>query len=204
MPRQYPGFGPTEEGYDPGLKPFEYDPDLSRRLLAEAGHANGFTMPMVYFTNNYYGSRETAEIVTLYLRKVGIEVDAQAMDSAHASAFNREVGADPKAVITSLATAVFASYSDPVEAMRFSYGNRQPNSWYRSPEIQRLIDNAIVARTPETRAAALRAVMRQFREDVPIVPLWNNVVVYMSRPGVQFTPTQRDVPLMRIKDVRLA
>ena len=105
--------------------------------------------------------------------------------------------------MVTLATAVFASYSDPVEAMRFSYGTRPPNSWYRSEEFDALIERAILARTPEERSAALKACMRKFREDIPIVPLWNNVVVYMTGPGVRFTPTQRDVPLMRIKDAKL-
>jgi ABC-type oligopeptide transport system substrate-binding subunit len=106
--------------------------------------------------------------------------------------------------MVTLATAVFASYSDPVEAMRFSYGTRPPNSWYRSEEFDKLIKNAVLAQTREERVKALQACMWQFRKDVPIVPLWNNVVVYMTRPGVRFTPTQRDVPLMRIKDARLA
>jgi peptide/nickel transport system substrate-binding protein len=201
VPKRFAGFGPTEAGYDPTLKPFTYDPDLSRRLLAEAGYPHGFKMPLYYFTNNYYGSRETAELVTLYLRKIGIDVDARALDSAHALSFNREHSRDPNAVIVTLATAVFANYSDPVEAMRFSYGTRPPNSYYRSTAFDKLIERAVLARTPEERAVALRACQWQMRKDVPLIPLWNNVVVYMSQPGVRFTPTQRDVPLMRLKDI---
>ena len=87
--------------------------------------------------------------------------------------------------------------------MRFSYGTRPPNSWYRSPEFQRLIDAAVRANDDESRAAALRACARKIHEDLQIIPLWNSVVVYMMRQGVRFRPTQRDVPLMRVKDMRL-
>ncbi|MGH7914708.1 MAG: ABC transporter substrate-binding protein [Candidatus Binataceae bacterium] len=65
VPKHYAGFAPGEAGYDPTLTPYEYDPDLSRKLLAEAGYTNGFEMPLTYFTNNYYGSRETVEAISL-------------------------------------------------------------------------------------------------------------------------------------------
>ena len=204
VPHHYAGFGPTEPGYDPTLKPYAYDPALAKRLLAEAGYPNGFKMPFTYFTNSYYGSRETTEVVALYLRKVGIDVQASAVDSSQTIGFNRTYARDPKAVMVTLATAVFASYSDPVEAMRFSYGTKPPNSWYRSKEFDVLIDRAIRARTPEERNAALQACTRKIHEDLPIIPLWNNVVVYMMRDGVRFAPTQHDVPLMRLKDIALA
>ena len=161
-------------------------------------------MPFTYFTNSYYGSRETAEVVTLYLRRVGIDVKAAAVDSSQTLGFNRENGRNPKAVMVTLATAVFASYADPVEAMRFSYGTRPSNSWYPSREFDVLIDKAIRANTPEARAEALRNCTRKIHEDIPIIPLWNNVVVYMMRPGIGFAPIQRDVPLMRLKDITQA
>jgi peptide/nickel transport system substrate-binding protein len=203
LPNHYAGFSPLEPGYDPTLRPYDYNPDLSRRLLREAGYGDGFTMPLVYFANNYYGGRETAEAVTFFLRHVGITVEASALDSAHAIAFNRQYARDRNAVMVALGTGVYANYSDPVEAMRFSYGTRPPNSWYRSPEFQRLIDAAVRANDDESRAAALRACARKIHEDLQIIPLWNSVVVYMMRQGVRFRPTQRDVPLMRVKDMRL-
>jgi peptide/nickel transport system substrate-binding protein len=204
VPHHFGGFGPTEEGFDPLLKPYPYDPALARRLLAEAGYPNGFVMPFTYFTNSYYGSRETTEVVTLYLRRIGIDVRPTAVDSSQALTFNRTNARDPHAVMVTLATAVFASYSDPVEAMRFSYGTKPPNSWYRSKEFDVLIDRAIRARTDAERADALRACARKMHEDLPIIPLWNNVVVYMMQNGVRFAPTPHDVPLMRLKDITLA
>jgi len=203
VPKSYPGFTPIEPGYDPTLQHYKFDPRLSRQLLAEAGYPNGFTMPLIYFANNYYGSRETAEAVIFFLRRIGIEVEARGMDSAHSLSFNREYARDPNAEIVALGTGVFANYMDPVEAMRFSYGTRQPNSWYRNPDFDTLIDAALRANDDESRAAALRACTRKIHEDLQIIPLWNSVVVYMMRPGVEFHPTQRDIPLMRVKDMKL-
>jgi peptide/nickel transport system substrate-binding protein len=204
IPKHYAGFTPIEPGYDPTLQPYGYDPHLARRLLAEAGYSEGFRMPLIYFANNYYGGRETAEAVTFFLRRVGITVEASGMDSAHALSFNREYARDPDAVMVALGTGVFANYSDPVEAMRFSYGSRPPNSWYHDPEFDRLIDAAVRANDDAAREAALRACARKIHEDLQIIPLWNSVVVYMMREGIRFQPTQRDVPLMRVKDMSVA
>ena len=35
---------PIAFGYDPNIKPFAYDPERARALLAEAGYPNGFKM----------------------------------------------------------------------------------------------------------------------------------------------------------------
>ena len=203
VPNHYTVFSPLEAGYDPTLRPYAYDPERARQLLREAGYPNGFSMPLVYFANNYYGGRETAEAVTFFLRHVGITVNASALDSSHAIAFNRQYARDPNAVMVALGSGILANYSDPVEAMRFSYGTRPANSWYRNRDFDRLIEAAVMANDDASRAAALRACARKIHEDLQIIPLWNSVVVYMTRPGVQFRPTQRDVPLMRVKDMRL-
>jgi len=203
VPKHFAVFSPLEAGYDPTIRPYPFDPERSRRLLREAGYGNGFSMPLVYFANNYYGGRETAEAVTFFLRHVGITVNTSALDSSHAISFNRQYARDPNAVMVALGSGILANYSDPVEAMRFSYGTRPNNSWYRKPEFDRLIDAAVMATDDASRAAALRACARMIHEDLQIIPLWNSVVVYMMRPGVRFQPTQRDVPLMRVKDMRL-
>ncbi|WP_162806304.1 ABC transporter substrate-binding protein [Sphingosinicella terrae] len=204
IPRTLPGLFPDEVGYDPELRRRAYDPALARRLLAEAGYPNGFRMPLIYFVGNYQGGRETAEVVTLFLRRIGIDVEPEGVDSAGTPAFNREHARNPHSMMVNIATAVFANYSDSVESMRFSYGSRPPNSWYRSPVFDRLVDRAIRAPTEAERAEAVRACVRQIHEDVAIIPLWNNVVVYMMREGVHFRPTNRDVPLLRLRDVTRA
>src|SRR5262249_3382301 len=56
--------------HNPELKPVAYDPELSKKLLAEAGHANGLTIKG-YYTNTSMG-QTIAEAVKNMLGKVGI------------------------------------------------------------------------------------------------------------------------------------
>lgn len=204
VPNHYPGFAPSEEGFDPAMRPYRYDPDEARRLLAEAGYPNGFQIPLTYFSGAYYGLRETTEVVTLYLRKIGISTSITNIDAAKTVEFVRKSARDPKARIVTVSASLFASSGDPVDAMRFGYDSRTPQSWFHNAELDALIARASVAGTREARSAALIECARLIHRELPIVPLWNNVLVYMMRPGVSFTPTQRDVPLMLLKDIKVA
>jgi dipeptide transport system substrate-binding protein len=66
---------PSLWGYDESLKPYKYDPDGAKKLLAEAGYPNGFTIdlwaiPVVraYMPNG----RRTAEMIQADWAKVGV------------------------------------------------------------------------------------------------------------------------------------
>lgn len=65
---------PAEFGYNPGVKPYGYNPDRARQLLAEAGYPNGFETQLVYTVGRYPLDKELGEIVASYLEAVGIRV----------------------------------------------------------------------------------------------------------------------------------
>ena len=59
-------------GYDPTLKPYPYDPEKAKKLLAEAGFANGFDFVFNSPNGRYLNDKEIAEAVVGDLRKIGI------------------------------------------------------------------------------------------------------------------------------------
>jgi dipeptide transport system substrate-binding protein len=66
---------PSLWGYDESLKPYKYDPDGAKKMLAEAGYPNGFTIdlwaiPVVraYMPNG----RRTAEMIQADWAKIGV------------------------------------------------------------------------------------------------------------------------------------
>lgn len=60
-------------GYDPAIKPFEYDPRLARQLLTEAGYPRGFDTPCYNLnTPREPNIKEMGKALYAYLSAVGI------------------------------------------------------------------------------------------------------------------------------------
>ena len=70
----------SEFGFNPDVPRYEYDPDLARDLLAEAGFPDGFDFQLSYTVGRYPLDKEMGEIVAGYLEQVGINVSQQALE----------------------------------------------------------------------------------------------------------------------------
>ncbi|MEG6616542.1 ABC transporter substrate-binding protein [Peptococcaceae bacterium 1198_IL3148] len=73
-----PSFMP---GYDKDLKPYEYNPEKAKELLAEAGYADGLKVTLLTYTNpRPYNSvgQKLAEAIQGDLQKVGITAEIKA------------------------------------------------------------------------------------------------------------------------------
>jgi ABC-type transport system substrate-binding protein len=72
----------TSDFFNPELKDaWRYDPTLAKKLLAEAGHPNGFTCTCLS-TAQYGMHKDTAEVVQQNLAAVGIQAELQLPDWA--------------------------------------------------------------------------------------------------------------------------
>lgn len=64
-------------GYDPAIKPYPYDPEKAKKLLAEAGYAKGFDFVFNSPSGRYLNDKEVAEAVAGDLRKIGINASVR-------------------------------------------------------------------------------------------------------------------------------
>jgi peptide/nickel transport system substrate-binding protein len=84
---------PTDHwAHNPNLKPVHYDPELSRKLLGQAGFKKGLTIKG--FMGNTASSVTTAEAIKAMLAKVGITWNVDLLDPAAISEKLRKVDYD--------------------------------------------------------------------------------------------------------------
>jgi peptide/nickel transport system substrate-binding protein len=203
IPKRYARLAPGEVGYDANLKPYPYDPAQARKLLAEAGYANGFSLPLYYWAGTYSGIRETAEAVALYLKAVGIDVKIQGFEPPQMMErmFARRNAEDSDLVMLSPLT--LANYTDPAEALGFAFSSQSTMSLYKNADFDREVTAANNTMDADKRAAYVKEAVRIMHDDVASITIWNNVVVYTMKKNIAFTPTQRNLALLYLTNLRV-
>ena len=74
-------------GGDPGAYP--YDPAGAKKLLAEAGHPNGFELTLWQSIGRWTLAEETAQIIAGYWEKIGVKTKLQTLEWAE---YNKRAG----------------------------------------------------------------------------------------------------------------
>jgi peptide/nickel transport system substrate-binding protein len=121
---------------DPSLKPYGYDPDKARGLLAAAGYANGFDLD-IDFTPFWGQDKDVSETVAGYLQAVGIR------PHLHADEWNDFRRKLSDASFDGLFYAGWAALINPsVELVIFTCKQEDNASGYCDPQYDALVHAA--------------------------------------------------------------
>ena len=153
--------------------PYTYNPDLSHKLLAEAGFPNGF--PLDVFISEREEYKTNLLIVQEQLRKVGIQLNMRVVD--HASYHNdirRDLdsliiyGSGQPPLTQAVLNAFYNSHAivgKPTRNMNFSHlGDVATNA-------DTLMDEANQETNDAKRLALLKQIQLQILAQVPVIPL---------------------------------
>ncbi|WFE76625.1 ABC transporter substrate-binding protein [Roseinatronobacter sp. S2] len=205
VPKRHAAFGPNEIGFDPELEHYAYDPERAKALLAEAGYPDGFEMPLIWWRGENAGIRETAEVVSIYLRQVGIRTNVSSLDVPDFVAKIRAAkGEGSSEAWVGITPTPLAEYFDPTIALAFTFWSQSPFAQWQNDEFDALVAQAVQTVDPETRAPLVIEATRILYADVPQIPLWNNVSVYAMKPGISYAPAPRHLVRSTIADVTLS
>ena len=172
---------PTVFGYVAGVAPERFDPDGAKRLLAEAGYPEGFSLTLHAPNNRYVNDDQIAQAVAQMFTRVGVVTQVQTLPinvylpKARAGDF-------------SFAMLGWGSFSADL-ALRALVAAPDPNkgfgawnwSHYSNPKLDRLLEQGFANVDPGRREALARDAERLAIEDNAVIPLHHQVAFWALR-----------------------
>jgi peptide/nickel transport system substrate-binding protein len=159
-------FNPLTFGANPDLKPIPYDPERSKRLLAEAGYPNGLSITLDTPSGQYVKDREMAQAIAGQLSKVGINVRVEAHEWG---VFLRRVFSHNTNPIVLVAWG--DAIGDPAAHNSLLLHSKGTWSKTRNPEIDKVLDDIAREMDPAKRAQLIRLEQDLIRQHHPLAYL---------------------------------
>jgi ABC-type transport system substrate-binding protein len=179
----------TMPGFNTNLNGYAFDPAKARQLLAESGHADGFSCKLWYVQ----GETMEAEAIHFDLAQVGIKVELNPV--AYATLVD-SMGRRKTAQCS--LSGWSQDYPDPSDFLDTLFnGNRitdegcQNVSFYNSPAVNKLLAEAAVCKDPQQRLRLYQGVEQAIMNDAPIVPEYQPYQYVLRQPwlrGVRLHP----------------
>lgn len=175
-------------GYNPALKQLEYNVETAKALLAEAGYPDGFELTMDCSTDRYVNDGQICQAVVSLLARVNVKVNLIAQPKAQFF---------PKVVAPDFGTSFFLlswtpSTMDSLNVFQNVLGTRDLDNgvgaWNISgcsvPEADMLVKEAAVMMDPAAREAVLQGAMALMVENVCLVPLHVQQLVWGAADNI--------------------
>ncbi len=151
------------------LPVYGYDPEMAKKLLADAGFPNGIDIVM----DTEGAFKDTAEAIASLLTKVGIRTTVAVGESAQLTAKWRLQGKEPKT-----GDMYFSSWGngslDPFDIFTPTHrtNDRGNSAGYSNPAVDALLDAAATELDVEKRAGMYREAELIINADLPYLYLW--------------------------------
>jgi peptide/nickel transport system substrate-binding protein len=191
-------------GYDASIKRYDYDPVLARKLLAEAGYADGFEITVAGPNDRYVNDEKICEAVAKYLAKIGLKVK---LDVKPKSIFFDELtGKKHSFYLIGWFDGSF-DFGRSAEKLLHTPDKDKGMGTYNGAEYSNPdIDARIIASSSiidrDEREKALQEINRMSVEDVAWIPLHyqQDIFAVVKGKGIQFTP--RSDRWIVVKEIR--
>jgi peptide/nickel transport system substrate-binding protein len=197
--------GPQINGFDAELnKPYEYDPEMSKKLLAEAGYPEGFELGMDCPNNRYVNDEQICQGVVGLLARVGIKVNLNAQPkSKYFAKVSPQSGNDTSFYLLGWTPSTMDAHNALFNLVsvfdaeknsgQFNYGR------YSNPAIDALTDKIVSETDAEKRQAMIDEAMKMLKDDVGYLPIHQQPLSWGVRDGV--TVVQRADDVIDLRDV---
>ena len=192
-------------GYDPTIKLERPDYEGARRLLAEAGYPEGFTVRLDGPNDRYINDSKIIAAVAQELARIGIDVEANAMPKVRF--FSEEEQGNCSFFLIGwsntngdgIGTFDHLLHTNLPEK---SMGGSNNSTAYSHPRVDEICELASREFDPARREALVREANRVAVDDLVHIPLHYQMDIYAVSDKFEWTP-RRDTQVRGI-DIRLA
>ena len=185
-------------GYAPDLLPEPYDVEKAKKLLADAGYPNGFSLTLQGPNDRYLNDEQVSQTIGQFFARIGLDVKVQALPysvfstaatkleySIFLMGFGNTTGDSARGM-----TAVLATFD---AASGLGANNR---GRYSNADFDKLIKDAAATSDDDKREADLQEAARiAFKKDHAILPLYFQTTTWAVRKGITYEPRMDEVTL---------
>ena len=166
-------------GFNPDLEPVPYDPEEAKRLLEEAGYADGFDLEAIVNATAGRARLQLMQMAATMWEKIGVRTTVSILTDSEFMAMRTSGKA-------ACYTATWsADYNDPDNFIYSFFGSKE-NTVYRSlcypdTEVIRRVQDARSIRDEKERLAEYAALEKKIiREDASWIPLFSRTHLYVT------------------------
>lgn len=162
------GLNPMHFGYDNTIKPYPYDPERAKKLLAEAGHPNGFEVTMNTYSGSITSVDQMADAISGYLAKVGITVKRRHIEDVGTwTKSGREGKLEGFLYYSWGSNSIFDA-----DALLYALGHSsEAISYIKDPELDKLLDAGRVELDVKKRQEIYSKAQKLIHERVYWIPI---------------------------------
>jgi oligopeptide transport system substrate-binding protein len=179
IPPGFPGY------YEFELEEQVYNPDIARRLLAEAGFPNGQGLAPIKFvyTSTAASKRRAEAQAEIFKQTLGINIELEGVESRARTAMRKDVNQYPQMT----PAGWHQDYADPQNWYSTVFNSKNPvdKTGWKNTEFDRITDAADVELDPQRRLDLYRQAAQIFINDAPVVFSHYNVIWLLVKPRVQ-------------------
>jgi len=181
---------PLHFGYDPSIKPHEYDPEKAKKLLADAGHPNGFDITWNMTNSNIMPNfKAVFEAMQQQLIKVGIRVKFQMFESRASDERTRAGQHGP------MHETSWGSYSvfDADGVLWDMLHSSSPFTYYENPELDQILLEARSILEDDKRKVLYAKAQQIVRDEAPVIFGWGWHQLWGVNKGVAWEPDADEI-----------
>jgi peptide/nickel transport system substrate-binding protein len=181
-------FAPQVDGYPKDLdKPVKVDRERAKKLLADAGYAQGFEVTLDCPNNRYIADEKICVATAAMLAQINIKVKVNAMPRANF--FPKIQNLDTSFYMLGWGVPTFDSQYAVQSLLRTRIEKTPDGDYnlgrYSNPKVDAAIDKLKTEIDPKKRAALAREVTKLHMDDVGHIPLHFQVIPWAMRSNVK-------------------